>query len=89
MTRRLLPSVCRSSLTVAGPCSRMNWRINSVARLTLSAAISTSTLISTASPVAIKNRNACCEMGSGASSLREGGSNGLAAKVERNFSPAA
>ena len=67
----------------------MYWRINSVMRFKLSAVITTSALISTASPVSIKNRNACCETESGASCFREGGSNGLAASVVRSFAAAA
>jgi hypothetical protein len=89
MILRLHPTSWRSSLTVAGPLFRMYWRINSVMRFKLSATITTSGLISTASPVAIKNRNACCETESGASCFREGGSNGLAASAVRSFVAAA
>lgn len=58
-------------------------------RFKLSVAITTSALISTASPVSIKNRNAFCEAESATSCFSEGGSNGLAASVVRSFAAAA
>jgi hypothetical protein len=89
MTRLLHPSSWRSWLTVAGPLSRMYWRIKPVMRFKLSAASTTSALISTASPVSTKNRRACCEAASGPSWLRDGGSNGLADSALRSFAAAA
>jgi hypothetical protein len=67
----------------------MNSLIKLVIRSKLSEANTTSALISTASPVSIKNRRAWCEAESGSSCFREGGSNGLAASVVRSFAAAA
>ena len=81
--RRLVPSAWRSSLAVAEPCSRKNSFTVPVARANASVDITTSSPSSIASPVSKRNRNACCLSESGASSFREGGSNGLAESAAR------
>src|SRR5688572_27646301 len=88
-TRRLLPSDCRSSLTVAGPCFARKALTCAIACPTAAALKTSSVLISMTSPLSIRNLSARCDDASGVSSLRDGGSSGWADSARRTVSPAA
>ena len=78
ITRRLVPSVSRSSLAVAGPRSRRCLATRSLACAKAAASMTSSALISMLRRNREETQRLEAEAVSAASSLRDGGSSGLA-----------